>query len=650
MKKIFNLIAIFFIFNIWIVSANLVYPIQEMSKVDCRFQDFSTLWNDCKMTLPILNTQDYTKYKNDYNLYRRVYTILWWSTYNYGWDIWNWWHSGVDIASSKWTPVYSIADWKIVQAGFIFWWWNNIKILHTINGRTIYSNYSHLNKINVKVWDKILSWEKIWEVWSTGNSSWNHLHFQIDLAVSWTWPRYRSNCSIKNYDSIINSNICYSQLATNTIDPLLFLETSGAVVQAIKKEIISQQWLLSREEILRREIEDFLKKYNVKVSIRNLWWNIELWKSWTFRISVNEKRTNKPFTWSFPWDMNFKYDKNKLNIFPTWILWIEKGVRDFKITPKIAGKMSIDIYMWETFFKKLNFWVFDIKKSILPKNVVYWVSNNNVISENKKWVLYFKDNFGLNILWVKFDWSYTLKSENNSIKFCVKKANSVNDLNRVFNTPCREESFKNEINFSYSNTTLWILIFEYKVINLWINNLVITNNIDKNISTRKLIWINPIWLTTNYEYYNEIIQISQIWIPSWINKWYFMQNRELSYEDGINFIRNALNYKLYNCINNNCKTQYYEKIALLWSESKDRFSYFTRWEFLIKLWEYLVFDEYNNNDYINFRDLDHQKQIISKNVLKNNTWKDYFGQTRYFQPAKNITRWEWAFLLNLILE
>jgi hypothetical protein len=78
MKYLKSFLFLFFMLFLSLkANADLVYPIQEMSKPECRFQKFSTLGPDCIMELPILKTTDYDKYKNDYNLYRRVYTVLW---------------------------------------------------------------------------------------------------------------------------------------------------------------------------------------------------------------------------------------------------------------------------------------------------------------------------------------------------------------------------------------------------------------------------------------------------------------------------------------------------------------------------------------------------------------------------------------------
>jgi len=64
----FNVLAMMF-FQIMIpfqVSAasndEVVYPLKQISKLECRFEDFDTLASNCKESLPILKTKDYKKY------------------------------------------------------------------------------------------------------------------------------------------------------------------------------------------------------------------------------------------------------------------------------------------------------------------------------------------------------------------------------------------------------------------------------------------------------------------------------------------------------------------------------------------------------------------------------------------------------------
>jgi hypothetical protein len=71
---------------------DVIYPLKQISKLECRFEDFDTLSSNCKQTLPILKTKDYKKYisqNGGYNDFTRIYTVLWGSSYKYGWDVGN---------------------------------------------------------------------------------------------------------------------------------------------------------------------------------------------------------------------------------------------------------------------------------------------------------------------------------------------------------------------------------------------------------------------------------------------------------------------------------------------------------------------------------------------------------------------------------
>jgi len=186
-------------------------PLKQISKLECRFKNWWELSSSCKQDLPTLKTKDYEKYaKKDwgYNDFTRIYTVLWGSSYKYGWDVWNGWHMWTDIATSKWTPVYSIARWVVLNAKYMSSLWNNVSVEHTINGKTVVSNYSHLSKINVSEWQVVNVWQKIGEVGSTGNSTWNHLHFQIDLDTPFH-PYYHdyNKCPYSYYKVTDNDSV-----------------------------------------------------------------------------------------------------------------------------------------------------------------------------------------------------------------------------------------------------------------------------------------------------------------------------------------------------------------------------------------------------------------------------------------------------------
>jgi len=222
-----------------ITNANnnkVVYPVKTVSKLSCKYTEFWELDKNCKQDLPILKTKDYTKYikKNWwYNDYTRFYTVLWGASYKYGWDVWFWGHQWTDIASSQGTPIYSVADWKVISAKKALGWWNVVTVEHLIHGKKIFSNYAHLYSYSVKKWDKVKAWEQIWEMGSTWNSTWNHLHLQIDLDTPFHPYYYSRKTCPYSYREITENWVCFDDLQKNTIDPLLFLETGGEIVKKL---------------------------------------------------------------------------------------------------------------------------------------------------------------------------------------------------------------------------------------------------------------------------------------------------------------------------------------------------------------------------------------------------------------------------------
>ena len=250
-KKVLSIITLVafivsttFSFDVRAGNDRVVYPLKEVSKLKCRFEDFWTLSSDCKEALPILKTKDYKKYikKNWwYNEFTRLYTVLWGSSYKYGWDVWHGGHEWVDIATAKWTPVYTIADGTVIVAKKDPSWWNVISVKHTIRWKVIVSNYAHLSNMNVKKWQIIKVGSKIWEVWSTWNSTWNHLHFQVDLENLFHPFYYSWKTCPYGYYKITESWVCFDELAENTLDPLQFLESEGSVLDNIDIQVVNKK-------------------------------------------------------------------------------------------------------------------------------------------------------------------------------------------------------------------------------------------------------------------------------------------------------------------------------------------------------------------------------------------------------------------------
>ena len=93
-------------------------------------------------------------------------------------------HLGEDYAKPENTPVYAVANGKVVnRLDEDPSWGNAIIIEHKlIDGRIIYSQYAHLNQILVNVNQTVTRGQKIGLVGKTGFATGYHLHFEIKSA------------------------------------------------------------------------------------------------------------------------------------------------------------------------------------------------------------------------------------------------------------------------------------------------------------------------------------------------------------------------------------------------------------------------------------------------------------------------------------
>ncbi len=305
--RVFACVLLLFGVNDAFADDGFRYPFDQVAHPDCRFSEWSTLDDECKIDMPRIENADYERYKNDF-LYQRLYTVLWGATYKYGWDVGQGSHLGIDVATSRGTPVVSIADGTVVQAGWLGGWGNTVTVRHRLeDGSYLFSNYAHLSKISVVSGQSVASGEKLGEVGSTGNSTGNHLHFQIDTTDQ-SHPYYYITCGAgRNPFDIVNGGLCRTWLENNTIDPIAFLESGELLAQAptvtketvekIKEQprvVIDQTEVESREEILKKELDIFLEDHTIRVSLTTLERNIPL--GGTVEGAIIVKRKRKPFT------------------------------------------------------------------------------------------------------------------------------------------------------------------------------------------------------------------------------------------------------------------------------------------------------------------------------------------------------------------
>lgn len=99
-------------------------------------------------------------------------------------------HTGIDIDAPKGTPVLAAADGEVVWAGYglMYGAYNEkdpygkaVAIKHPFgwNGQRLYTNYAHMDRVDVQVGQEVKAGQQLGLVGETGNVTGPHLHFEV---------------------------------------------------------------------------------------------------------------------------------------------------------------------------------------------------------------------------------------------------------------------------------------------------------------------------------------------------------------------------------------------------------------------------------------------------------------------------------------
>lgn len=105
-------------------------------------------------------------------------------------------HNGLDFAAPTGTPVYAMADGRVILAADDFYYSGNFIILD--HGQGLNSSYLHLSKKDVKEGDFVKKGDKIGEIGTTGRSTGPHLHWSVQWFGERTDPALLLNLDLPN--------------------------------------------------------------------------------------------------------------------------------------------------------------------------------------------------------------------------------------------------------------------------------------------------------------------------------------------------------------------------------------------------------------------------------------------------------------------
>jgi len=227
-------------------NSSFWYPLKQVSTLECRTWYRNDLPDSCKINLPIIHWANYSAYQ-DTKLYRDIYTTLRAAPYSDSWNQKIWAHGWVDIATARGTPLYSIWDWEVFSAWRNSAYGNLVRIKYVYKWEIVYAVYAHMDTINVKAWDKVSRWQKIWTVGNTWNTFgalwWYHVHFEL-AKDNFGRPAYAyTNCPdlSKWHYRIIQNGLCRNELKTYQYDPIKIFEAGSSYVPPIVDKPVEGQ-------------------------------------------------------------------------------------------------------------------------------------------------------------------------------------------------------------------------------------------------------------------------------------------------------------------------------------------------------------------------------------------------------------------------
>jgi hypothetical protein len=360
------------------------YPLAEVSPVvdKCKSQHRSQLSDDCKIKFPIVTPTQYDTIPLSSDI-RKIITVLYGATYTNQRDYQVGWSPGVDIATSKWTPVYSIGNGVVIYAGVRKWWdGNSISIVHNDRGQSIMSHYSHLDSIQVTKWQTVKAWSLIWTVGNSGRTIGkygNHLDFQIDKKTTYSKMFGYYGCEYW-YVTAVNEWWCREMMQEYTIDPLKFLADHKATLpDQVVPNTVSKVWWSDQNNI--QDINTWSVHTNIspwttsikKISIWNtttipsipvsttlstyvdgvkyeIQWAypttvIGLKKKLTLTLKVSDTNTALR-NWALPQTIDLITSNNNINLNIETINYIN-GAIDIIITGKKIWTTNMILQMWD---------------------------------------------------------------------------------------------------------------------------------------------------------------------------------------------------------------------------------------------------------------------------------------------------------------
>jgi len=386
--------------------------------------------------------------------------------------------------------------------------------------------------------------------------------------------------------------------------------------------------MISKEELKLTELQLFFARYKFKTKSKipgNIMW---VWWKWKIDITAYKKYWNVKYNWLTPWQITFNYDKTIVSVFPKWIKYIENWKREIKITAKKLWTTKVVVMLWWKIIWSHTIRIVNKQTQLeVEKGIVKSLWTHYIWSENW-WVNIMKDEHHNTIIKVPYNWLFYLKTNSNT-KLCYFDITDMKQIKTISKKQCKKSELKDEIEFDYTKTLQWILIFKTLAHKAWSIKLELYKYKGAKI------WSYNLWrayypkdLKKTDTYYQFIITLLKNNLIKNYSKKYFAPDFELKETTGITWVNNIFP---------NMEEQKWKK-----------FKKMTRLEFLKLIskasW---ILSKNTSNEFSDIQKNDSEYANILLDIdakFIDKFWK------KYFQPEKKILRKEAAYILYKLIK
>jgi len=190
------------------------------------------------------------------------------------------------------------------------------------------------------------------------------------------------------------------------------------------------------------------------------------------------------------------------------------------------------------------------------------------------------------------------------------------------------------------------MLFQYVTRGRATSTLKVTDKNGKVFLQKQVTGILPLDVPSFHPYTDTLARTSLVVPFPGMRGDYFFPDTNISQSDTYTLLQDTLFAHRSACTTEKCRKEYLSKISEISNLPRDRYTFVTRYEFVELFGRYLQKTPSENATV--FRDASAEEQANIRAVFGNHTWKDQFGETKYFQPKKHITRAEALFVVELL--